>query len=129
MAHGRVLSVLFLLPLVDDFAPPAKLLDGDRSIDDALIDLHLEQTIKEGIRYGVLEAMDGRSVEIVLKAGFLHFLEIDITINEQQLVELLTVRTPNQLKLLGEVMLEVEGYLAAPGIIPRLLEGLKKEQQ
>ena len=73
--------------------------------------------------------MDGSSVEIVLKADLLHILKVYITINEQQLVELLTVRTPNQLKLLGEVMLEVEGYLAAPGIIPRLLEGLKKEQQ
>lgn len=57
-------------------------MNGDRSIDNALIDLHLEQTIKEGIRYGVLQTMDGRRVEIVLKADNLEILKIDITINE-----------------------------------------------
>lgn len=128
LAQGRVLSFLFLLSLVDDIAPPAKLLNGDRSIDYALIDFHLEQAVKEGIWYGLLEAVNGRRVEIVLNAECLRILKIDIAINEQQLVELLTVGAPNQLELLGEVMLEVEAYLAAPAVIASLLEGLKKEQ-
>ena len=42
---------------------------------------------------------------------------------------MLTVCTPNQLKLFGEMMLKVGGYLAAPGIITSYLEGLKQVEQ
>ena len=41
---------------------------------------------------------------------------------------MLTVCAPNQLELLGEVVLEVEDYLAGPGIVTRSLEGAKEQR-
>lgn len=77
------------------------------------------------IGYFVLDLMHRYIIKIVLEA-FRAVLPRSVAVEQQQLVKLLSIGTPDHLKIFTEVLLELHEDFSAPAVLFLLEEGIKQ---
>ena len=80
-------------------------------------DLFLDEAINWALGHGLLESMNGVSVEKSLVVFGTGVLKLHTTVDQQHFIKLLPIGRPNQLEMTNKGRGEETSYLLAPGIL------------
>lgn len=98
--------------LAECFGPVLAVLHGEIAGD-----LFLDESIDRALGHGLLEGVNGLTVEKGLVVFCAGILKVHAAVDQQHFVKLLPIRRPNQLEITRKGSSEVVRYLPAPSIL------------